>query len=116
MAIIFSALIFLFGIATLSFIQNAEAQTTKKTKTKTFIGKVDSVSLADPQKGTKSEIVVIDESNKKLSFLVTSTTTMYGAKSVSITLDKIKKGDKVKVKYNTTNEGLNKAISVIIAP
>jgi len=30
-------------------------------------------------------------------------------------LDKIKKDDKVKVKYNSTNKGLNKAISVIRA-
>jgi len=41
---------------------------------------------------------------------------MYGAKSAPITLEKIKKDDKVKVRYTTTKEGVYKAISVRISP
>lgn len=108
-------LFFLCGITILN-LTNAEGKTTKKTEPKTFIGKIDSISLADPVKGTKSEIIGIDKDNKKFSFLITSTTTMYSARSVPITLDKIKKGDNVKVKYITTKEGINEAISVWIVP
>lgn len=114
--VVLAALILLSRISTLHFTQNAEGKTTKKTETKTFVGKVNSISLANPEKGTKSEIIVINKGNKKLSFLVTSTTTMYGAKLFPITLDKIKKGDKVKVKYTTTKEGVEKAISVRVVP
>ncbi|MBI5099341.1 MAG: hypothetical protein HZB30_08900 [Nitrospirae bacterium] len=109
-------LFLLSGITTQVFAQKAEGKTGEKTETKTFTGTVDSISLADPAKGTKSEIIVSDEKNKKLNFLIISTTTMYGAKSVPITLEKIKKGDKVKVKYATTTEGIDKAISVRIVP
>ncbi len=115
-AVIFIALFFLHCVAVLNFVQKAEGKTAKKTETRTFTGKVDSVSLADPEKGTKSEIGVINKDNKKLSFLITVTTTMYGVRSVPITLDKIKKGDKVRVKYTTTKEGVDEAISVRIVP
>ncbi|MBI5057436.1 MAG: hypothetical protein HZB61_12550 [Nitrospirae bacterium] len=110
------ALFVLCGINVLTFAQKAEGKTAKKNETKTFTGKVEEISLADPVKGTKSEIVVTDVKSKKVSFLVTSTTTLYGVKSAAITLDKIKKSDKVKVKYTTTKEGVNEAVSVRIVP
>ncbi len=113
-ALVLAALLFLCGITTLNLVQKAEGKTAKKAEARTFTGRVDAVSLADPAKGTKSEVVLIDTNKKKLSFLITSITTMYGVKSVPITLDKIKKGDKVKVKYTTTKEGVNEAISVRI--
>jgi len=113
---IFIALVFICGIALPGFTQRTESKAERKTETKTVTGTVDSVSSADPAKGTKSEIILNDDKNKKFSFLITSTTTMYGAKSVAITLEKIKKGDKVKVKYATTKEGVDKAVSVRITP
>jgi len=114
--VIFLVVFSLCGVTTQIFAQKAEGKTGKKTETKTFTGTVDSVSLADPAKGAKSEIIATDEKNKKFSFLITSTTTMYGAKSAPITLEKIKKDDKVKVRYATTKEGVYKAISVRISP
>ena len=82
---------------------------------KTLTGKVDSVTLADKAKGTKSEIVVVTgekETAKKTTFLVKDTTTIYDAAGKAITLDKIVKGDTVKVKYSTTKEGVNEALSI----
>jgi hypothetical protein len=102
--------------AAMNYIQDAEGRTTKKTEVKTFTGKIDSVSLADPAKGTKSEITVIDRSNKKISFIVTSTTTIYGARSAPATLNNMKKDDKVKIKYITTKEGIDEAISLVTVP
>jgi len=83
---------------------------------KAFVGKVESISLADAAKGTKSEIVVVNEAGKKLTFLVKSTATIYDAASKTITLDKIKKDDKVRVKYMTSKEGVEEATSLRIMP
>lgn len=79
---------------------------------KTFTGKVESVSLADPAKGAKSEIAAVDESGKTLVFLVKSTTTIYGTDWKAILLDRINKDEKIKVKYITTKEGVQEAVSV----
>ncbi|MBI5409397.1 MAG: hypothetical protein HZA14_08530 [Nitrospirae bacterium] len=113
--VILAALFILCGVS-LNFIRAAEGKISKKAEVRTFTGIVDSVSLADPEKGVKSELSAIDTNNKKTVFLVTATTTMYNAKSAPINLDKIKKGEKVKVKFITTKEGVNEAISVRIAP
>ena len=113
---VFFGLVFFCGITTLVFAQKTGDKTIRKIEAKTISGKVDSVSIAAPDQGVKSEIIVIDEKNKKISLIITSTTTMYGARSVPITLEKIKKGDRVKVKYATTTEGIDKAISVRIVP
>jgi len=77
-----------------------------------FIGTVDSVTLADPVKGTKSEIVVVDKTKKSMTFLIKSTTTFYDAKGNALTLDKIVKGNEVNVKYITTLEGIHEAASI----
>jgi hypothetical protein len=78
----------------------------------TIIGTVDSVTMADPAKGTKSEIVVVNTANTKMSFLVVATTTLYNAKGETIGLDKIVKGNEVNVEYETTAEGVYEAVSV----
>jgi len=89
--------------------------TTQTPETKTLTGEVKSVTLADPAKGTKSEIVVVDKSGtepKEYTFLVKSTTTIYDADWKAISLDKIAKDEKVRVKYITTKEGVNEAVSI----
>jgi hypothetical protein len=89
--------------------------TTQTPETKTLTGEVKSVTLADPIKGTKSEIVVVDKSQtepREYTFLVKSTTTIYNTDWNAITLDKITKGQNVKVKYTTTKEGVNEAVSI----
>lgn len=84
----------------------------KPAEKKIVSGKVESVTFADPAKGTKSEIAVVDESGKKNDFLVKSTTTIYDADWKATTLDKVNKDQKVRIKYTTTKEGVNEALSI----
>jgi len=88
---------------------------TLQTVEKTVIGEVKSVTLADAVKGTKSEIVVVDKSTaeaKEYTILVKSTTTIYDTDWKAINFEKITKDAKVKVKYTTTKEGVNEAVSI----
>lgn len=84
------------------------------TKQKSLTGEVDSVSLADPAKEIRSELLVTDTSDKKITFLVKSITTIYDINWKPVNLDKITKGMLVRVKYITTKEGVNEATSVKI--
>jgi len=99
------------GLISFGLAQGTQAPAKKPVHT-TFIGTVDSVTMADPAKGTESEIVVVNKANTKMSFLVVATTTLYNAKGETIGLDKIVKGNEVKVKYKTTAEGVYEAVSV----
>ena len=105
---IFLALLVLILGSNLCLAQQAQAPTT----TKVITGKVESVTLADPGKGTKSEIVLVDDSGNKTTVLVKSTTTIYNTDLKATTLENIKKDNKVKVKYLTTKEGVNEATSI----
>lgn len=84
-------------------------------KTKTLTGRIDSVTSADPEKGIRSEIGLVDKNGKKSIFLVKSVTTIYDINWKPITLDKITKKQMVRVKYTTTKEGVNEAISIKVA-
>ncbi|MCX5687346.1 MAG: hypothetical protein NTV71_01670 [Candidatus Omnitrophica bacterium] len=86
----------------------------KAIETRVFTGKIESVSLPDIAKGTKSEITAENEKNQKLTFLVKSTTTIYDAYSNTMLLDSVKKDSNVKVAYITTKEGVNEATSIRI--
>jgi len=55
---------------------------------------------------------VVSEKDQKTTFLVKSTTTIYDADYKATTLDKIIKDQTIKVKYTTTKDGVNEAISV----
>jgi hypothetical protein len=99
------------GLVSFSLAQKTQAPVRKPDHT-TFIGTVDSVTMADPAKGTKSEIVVVNKAIPKMSFLVVATTTLYNAKGETIGLTKIVKGNEVNVKYKTTVSGVYEAVSV----
>jgi hypothetical protein len=99
------------GLISFSLAQRTQAPAKKPDRT-TFIGTVDSVTMADLVKGTKSEIVVVNKANTKMSFLVVATTTLYNAKGETIGLAKIVKGNEVNIKYKTTAEGVYEAVSV----
>ncbi|MBF0121032.1 MAG: hypothetical protein HQK79_19555 [Desulfobacterales bacterium] len=83
-------------------------------KVKTLIGRVESVSFADPIKETKSEIVVTLENNKKISFIIKNTTTIYDINGKAATSEKLLKVQTVKVKYIITNDGVSEARSIKI--
>lgn len=85
---------------------------TKPVETKVIAGTVDSVTLADPAKGIKSEIVVVDANGNKTNLGVKANTAISDVNSSPISLDKINKGEKVEVKYFVTPAGMAKAVSI----
>lgn len=97
------------GLISFGLAQGTQVPAQKPDK---FIGTVESVTLADTVQGTKSEIVVVNKTNTKMSFLVITTTTLYNAKGETIGLEKILKGNEVDVNYKKTVEGVYEAVSV----
>lgn len=100
-----------FCFAQMSVTPKASPISTTTSEAKTLTGKVESVTIADATKGTKSEITVAEDNGNKISFLVKSTATIYDAEGKTISLDKLKKNDSVRVKY-TAKEGANEAVSI----
>jgi hypothetical protein len=94
------------------------AQTTQAVQTpavvKTFTGKVDSLTIGDATSGTKSELVVVDDNGKKISFFVKNGTPITDKDEMTITLSDIKKDNKVTVEYKIKASGKNKAQSIKI--
>jgi hypothetical protein len=88
--------------------------TKRKSVEKTMEGNVETVTLADSAKGTKSEVKIVVKKSGEMTFLVKSTTTLWSHDFKVISLDKIKPDDKIKVKYTTTKEGVCEAVSIKI--
>jgi hypothetical protein len=110
--IIMVSLLFLCFAATYSVAKvNAQAAQ-KRVQHKTFVGTVESATMADPAKGTKSELVVMNEAKHKMTFSILPTATIHDAQGKPTTLDKCKPGDKVTVTYSTTAAGVYEAVSV----
>jgi len=76
------------------------------------LGKTQAVTLADPSKGIRPEISITGEDGKHYTFLVTTTTTIYGQDWKAIPLDKLVTGRYVRVQYNTNKYGIPVALSV----
>lgn len=108
--------LFVLGFAALSFSQTQARPGQKPAHAagKVVLGTVQTVTMADPAKATKSEIVIVDKASAKLMFLVKPTTTIYDAKGSSLTLNKVVKGEAVRIRYTTTTEGVNEAASIRI--
>lgn len=81
---------------------------------KTVEGTIKSISIANAALGTKSEIQVLDKQGHKYIFLIKATTRIYDSNANATTLEKLKPGLKVRIKYSTTHEGVNEAISLKI--
>jgi hypothetical protein len=106
--VIIPALIFIFTASVSLAAQKAITDTDE------MIGKVKTVTVANPSKGTKSEVTILNDKSGEKVFLVMSTTTLYDTDSKAIGLDKIKVNEKVKIKYSTTKEGVHEAVSINI--
>jgi hypothetical protein len=106
--IIILALAFIFA-ASVSF---AATRNNSKAADMEMTGKVKTVITANPSKGTKSEIIVMDDKAKENVFEVKSTTTIYGHDFKAISLDKLKADEKVMVKYTTTKKGIHEAVTI----
>jgi hypothetical protein len=92
----------------------AFAATKHKAAYKTMKGSVKIVTLADSARSTMSEVTVVDEKSAEKNFLVKTTTTIWSKDFKAISLDRIKPDDRIKVKYNTTKEGVAEAVSINI--
>jgi hypothetical protein len=113
---IFVALFAVAFVSSLCFAQQPPAPVSQTAKTpvetKTFTGKVDSVSIGDIKKGSKSEIVVIDDKGQKMNFRVKSGIPITTKDGTTLTLSSITKGSKVAVEYTTGKMGTYKAQSI----
>ncbi len=119
---IFSLLAFLF-VTSLCFAQQAQTPVSQPavSKTaqapiekKTLSGKVDSITIGDVKKGTKSELIVVADNGQKLSFAIKSGTPIIDKGTKILNLSELKKDDKVIVEYTAKANGINRAQSVKI--
>lgn len=100
-----------FCFAQMPLTPNVSPLSTSASETKILSGKVDSVTVADPVKGTKSEITIVDEAGNKTTVSISPTTKIYDNDWKTISLDQVKKDDSIKVTYAVI-EGINEAVSV----
>ncbi len=75
-------------------------------------GRTEAVRLADPSMGIRPEISITGEDGKRYSFLIRSTTTIYGQDWKAIPLEKLVIGEYVRVQYNTNEYGKSVALSI----
>ena len=118
-ALILIAIVFVAGMA---FAQdqvppaNKMVNETKATvnkvaaDTKTAIGTLTNVTLAEPAKGiANSTITVTDNTGKAMNYTVTQSTKILGAALDVVTLNQLKIGEKIKIK---TKEGSGEATAI----
>ena len=108
-ALILLALVF---ISSVSFAQTATGE--KKTageELKTAVGNVVSVTVAEPTKGiAEGAVTIADNMGKTATFTVKSTAKILDAALNVVTLNQLKKGEKVEVKHSKTEA---KSINVV---
>ena len=75
-------------------------------------GNVETITLSEPSKGVRPEITVSGEDGKNYTFLVRTTTTIYGPDWKAISIDKLEKGQLVRVQYITNKDGFLVAQSI----
>ena len=75
-------------------------------------GNVEAIIPSEPSKGIRPEITLSGEDGKKYTFLVRTTTTIYGPDWKAISLDKLEMGQQVRVQYITNKDGFLVAQSI----
>ena len=116
---IFLMLLAVTFVSSLCFAQEASAPVSqvapKPVETKSFTGKIDSITLTDVTKGIRSAIAVVDEKGQKMNFAVRLNTVISAKDGKELTLSGLKKDDKVIVGYVTTEKDTNVAQSIKLA-
>jgi hypothetical protein len=115
---VFAFMIAFLAAGTICFAQQAAVTHTpaspaavKAVEARNLVGIVKSVVAADPAKGIRPAIVVVDEKAVECAFVIRATTTIYDPDFKASSIDKIRVNDKVKVKYSV-KEGVNEATSI----
>jgi hypothetical protein len=75
-------------------------------------GTVDTITLPEPSKGIRPEITLSGEDGKLYTFLVRTTTTIYGPDWKAIAIEKLVKGQQVRVQYIINKDGFLVAQSI----
>jgi hypothetical protein len=76
---------------------------------KQVTGKVKTLTIGDTSKGTKSQIVVVDDKSAEMTLSIDPEATFYDAEFYTISLDKVKVNDRVNIRYDKSKEGVNVA-------
>lgn len=108
-------------VSSVSFAQGANKEAPSPAKeiaqginsTGEFVGKVVSVTVANPAKGIETgTIKVADKMGNPVSYTVNSAAIIVDASLNAITLNQLKKGETVKVKAEKTPEGKEEAKAI----
>lgn len=75
-------------------------------------GLIDTITMAEPAKGTRPEISVTGHDGRHYVFIVRTITTIYGRDWKPVTLDKLEKGQKVRIQYIVNKDGMLVALSI----
>jgi len=81
-------------------------------ETKSFTGKVNSVSIGNVDEGAKPQITVTDDNGQNLNFVIDSGVMIEDKDRNMLVFTDIKDDSKVVVTYTTDADGINKAQSV----
>lgn len=117
-ALVLIAIVFVAGIAfaqdqaPVNKMVNSTTSTVSKvaSDTKTAVGTLANVTLAEPAKGIANNTVTItDNTGKAMVYTVTQSTKIIGATLDVITLNQLKIGEKIKIK---TKEGSEEASAI----
>jgi hypothetical protein len=74
-------------------------------------GQIDSIYPAEPSMGIRARVILNGEDGKTYTFIVRAITTIYGPDWKAISLDKLMKGQKIRVQY-IDREGFLEAQSI----
>jgi len=111
--------VFLFA-ASLCFAQKPAAVTKpaapQAPAVNVVIGQIKSVTLENGAKGIKPAIVVSESAGNEASIMVMPATVISDKDGKQIAPDKLVVGDKVRVKYTQTREGVKEAVKIKITP
>jgi hypothetical protein len=110
--LVLSAILF---ISPFCFAQETSAPVSQTVlESKTFVGKVGSVSLSDSIEGTRFEIAVENDQGQTMNFVITPGISITTSAGKIVAPKKIKEADRVTVEYTTTKLGINRALSITI--
>jgi len=87
------------------------AQTSAATKTLTIAGIVNSIIIGNSAKGIKSELAIVGDYGKNISFTASDETSITDKDGKVLAISNLKKGDKVNIVYAVGKKG-NRAQSI----
>lgn len=103
------------GLVSLTYAQQQPPKASQPVQMKIFTGTIVKITPADAVKKVPAEIVAKGADQKDLTFKVSKAAAITGTDGKPTTLDKLKAGDKVEIKYHTTESGAHVARAIKLA-